>query len=36
MDWKAFRLTTRLNLQPEVVEDVYSIIAEIDAVKNGW
>lgn len=36
MDWKAFRLTTRLNLKAEIVEEVYSIIAEIDAVKNGW
>ncbi len=36
MDWKAFRLTTRLNLQMEVVEEIYSIISEIDAVKNGW
>ena len=36
MNWKAFRLTTRLNLKAEVVEEIYSIIAEIDAVKNGW
>jgi Fic family protein len=36
MEWKTFRLTTRLGLKPEVVEDVYSIIAEIDSVKNGW
>ena len=36
MDWKDFRLTVRLNLKAEVVEAVYSMIAEIDAVKNGW
>ncbi len=36
MDWKGFRLTARLNLKAEVVEKVYSSIAEIDAVKNGW
>jgi len=36
MDWKSFRLTTRLNLKAEVVEEVYSIIAEIDSVKTGW
>lgn len=36
MDWKNFRLTTRLNLKAEIVEEIYSIIAEIDAVKTGW
>lgn len=36
MDWKNFRLTTRLNLKAEIIEEVYSMIAEIDAVKNGW
>lgn len=36
MEWKNFRLTTRLNLKPDVVEEIYSIISEIDAVKNSW
>lgn len=36
MDWKKFRLSTRLNLKPEIVEEAYSIIAEIDSVKNSW
>ncbi len=36
MNWQNFRLTTRLNLKPAIVEAVYSIIAEIDAVKTGW
>lgn len=36
MEWKDFRLTKRLGLKAEVVEDVYSMIAEIDAVNNGW
>jgi Fic family protein len=30
------RLTTRLSLKPEVIEEVFSIISEIDAVKNSW
>jgi Fic family protein len=30
------RLTTRLHLKPEVIEEVFSIIAEIDAVKHSW
>jgi len=34
--WQKFRLTTRLNLNPAIVEQVYSLIAEIDAVKTGW
>lgn len=36
MDWIEFRLSTRLALRPEIVEEVYAIIAEIDAVKNSW
>ena len=35
-DWGDFRLTRRLALPPDVVEPVYSMIAEIDAVKTGW
>lgn len=34
MDWQNFRLTTRLQLSGEVVETLYSRIAEIDAVKH--
>jgi len=36
MDWIGSRLSTRLSLRPEIVEEVYAIIAEIDAVKNSW
>ena len=36
MDWIDFRLSTRLSLPPETVEEVYAIIADIDAVKNSW
>ena len=30
MAWKKFRINTRLDLHPEVIEKVYSEIAEID------
>jgi len=36
MDWLNFRLSKRLNLKPQIIEEVYSIIAEIDGVKNSW
>jgi len=36
MNWQNFRLTARLNLSPAIVEGVYSIISEIDAVKTSW
>lgn len=36
MNWKIFRLTTRLNLKPESIEKIYAAIATIDGVKNGW
>ncbi|PCJ25125.1 MAG: cell filamentation protein Fic [Rickettsiales bacterium] len=36
MDLQDYRINERLNLKPEIVEEVYSIIAEIDAVKNSW
>lgn len=36
MSFENNRLTTRMNLKPEVVEEIFSIIAEIDAVKNSW
>lgn len=35
-DWQDFRIQTRLNLRPEVVETVYAILAEIDGVRNSW
>ena len=35
MNWQNFRLTTRLNLKPAIIEAIYSFIAEIDAVKTG-
>ena len=36
MDWTDFRVHRRLSLNPEIVEDVYSLISEIDGIKNGW
>lgn len=36
MDWRTFHLTKRLNLNPNSVEAVYALIADIDAVKNSW
>jgi len=36
MDWQEHRLSRRLLLSAEVTERVYSMIAEVDAVKNSW
>lgn len=36
MDWRSFRLSTRLALQPQIIEEVYALLAEIDAVKSAW
>lgn len=36
MDWKNFRLSQRLELTGDIVEAIYSKIAEIDAVKNTF
>lgn len=36
MDWLNFRLSTRLRLSSELVEKLYTSIAEIDAVKNTF
>jgi len=36
MDWENFRLSTRLNLQTDIVENVYARLSNIDAVKNSW
>src|SRR5580658_5092528 len=36
MNWKNFRLSKRLLLPPEATEAIYSMIAEIDAVKNTY
>ena len=37
MNWKHFRLTTRLNFKKaEVIEKIYETIALIDGVKNSW
>jgi Fic family protein len=37
VDWKDFRLTSRLNnLKSSDIEKVYTFIAQIDAVKNSW
>ncbi len=36
MDWKDFRLSTRLSLPSDVIEKIYVMIAEIDAIKNTY
>jgi len=36
MDWQEHRLSRRLLLTAEVSERIYSLIAEIDAVKHSW
>jgi Fic family protein len=36
MSFENDRLSKRLNLKSEVIEEVFSIISEIDAVKNSW
>jgi Fic family protein len=36
MKWKDSRLNNRLSLKPSIVEEVYSILSEIDSVKNSW
>ena len=36
MDLKKFRLNTRLELRASIIEEVYSTIAKIDAVKNSF
>jgi len=36
MDWSDFRLSTRLQVSPEVIERLYTLIAEIDAIKNTF
>ena len=36
MAFKNHRLNTRLNLKPKIVEEAYSLIAQIDTVKNSF
>nr|WP_253307633.1 hypothetical protein [Rickettsia endosymbiont of Ceutorhynchus assimilis] len=36
MNWQDFRIHKRLNLNPSVVEEIYTTISEIDGVKNSW
>ena len=36
MDWSSFRLSARLLLSPEATERLYTMIAEIDAIKNTF
>jgi Fic family protein len=36
MDWQDFRVHQRLNLDSSIVEESYSTIAGIDAVKQSW
>lgn len=36
MSWENFRINKRLNLKPSFVEEVYSLIAKIDGVKNSF
>ena len=36
MDWRSFRLSKRLALQPQIIEEVDALLAGIDAVKSAW
>ena len=36
MNWENFRINKRLNLKPEIIEEVYSLITKIDTVKNSF
>ena len=36
MSFEYHRLHRRLNLEPQIIEKVYSILSEIDVVKNSW
>jgi Fic family protein len=36
MDWESFRLSKRLSLQPDIIEEVYALLSKIDAVKSSW
>src|SRR3990167_1905687 len=36
MTWKDFRLQKRLELNPAIIEKVYSLLSEIDSVKHSW
>jgi Fic family protein len=36
MDWQTDRLQTRLSLPAEKLEEVYTLLAKIDAVKQSW
>jgi len=36
MNWQDFRIQKRLNLNPQVIEEVYAILSEIDGVRNSW
>jgi Fic family protein len=36
MNWKDFRPNIRLNLNHNIIEEVYATISEIDGVKNSW
>jgi Fic family protein len=36
MDWEKFRLSTRLKLGADALEEFYGLIAEVDAVKASW
>ena len=34
--WRDYRVHKRLALKPSVVEEVYAVLSEIDAVRNSW
>lgn len=36
MSWQDFRVHKRLNLNPKIIEKVYSTLSEIDGVKHSW
>lgn len=36
MTWKTDRLQTRLNFPVEILEEVFTMLAKIDSVKQSW
>ena len=36
MNWQDLRIHKRLSLNPLIIEEVYTILSEIDGVKNSW
>lgn len=36
MDWTDYRVHKRLSLDSSIIEEIYTILSEIDGVKNSW